>query len=128
MIIYAQDVDTGDTNYYSYNIKDHTTQVFNKEFIEGYENTLKNYKYVFLGLVVVIILLLFILIVRKPKKKKSKKKDSDVLVKTIEEHIDNEIKEEVKEIKIDDNQDNDNHEKELGNEEEVTLTKKEQKD
>lgn len=95
-VIYAQDVDTGDTNYYSYNIKENTVQVFDKELIESYENKLTTYKYVFLGLVGFIIILLFVLIIRKPKRKKNKKVEAKPeLVKTIEKHIDDEIKDEV---------------------------------
>lgn len=101
-IIYAQDVDTGDVNYYSYNIKENSAQVFDKELIESYEEKITNYKYVFLGLIGLIIILLFIIIVRKPRKRKNKRIETKTpeLVRTIEEHIDNEIKEEVKEIDL----------------------------
>lgn len=132
-IIYAQDVDTGDTNYYSYNTKDNTVQVFDKELIESYESILQNYKYVFLGLVGLIVILLFILIIRKPRGKKNKKvkNKNDELVKTIEEHIDSEIKEEVKEIKLEDislKEDvYDSKESQGEEKEEVKLSKKEQK-
>lgn len=107
-VIYAQDVDTGDITYYSYNIKENTAQVFDKELIENYEKKITNYKYVVLGLIGVIIILLFIVIVRKPRKKKSKKVETKApeLVKTIEEHIDNEIQDEVKEIELEEKEAN----------------------
>ncbi len=125
-IIYAQDVDTGDINYYSYNIKENTAQVFDKELIESYEEKITNYKYVLLGLIGVIIILLFILIVRKPKKRKNRRVENKKpeLVNTIETHIDNEIKEEVQESKSDeDTINNEDFEKHR----ETKLSKKEQK-
>lgn len=135
-VIYAQDINTGDTNYYSYNIKDKTAQVFDKELIENYEKKMTNYKYVFLGLIGVIVILLFILIVRKPKVKKNKKvKSQDTeLVKKVEEHIDNEIKDELKAIKLSDDfhkttnlEEENKSDLEEQKEEQKVLSRKEQK-
>lgn len=126
-IIYAQDVTGGDTNYYSYNTKDNTTQVFDKELIENYEEKLTTYKYVFLGLIGFIVILLFILIIRKPKKKKNKKIETKPeLVKTIEKHIDEEIQDEVQEIRLIEKTQNIPIDKEE-NIEETQMSKKEQK-
>lgn len=99
-IIYAQNVETGDINYYSYYMTEGSFQVYNKELINFYENRFTNYKYMLIGSVAIILLLLLILIMRKPSKKvKLNKMQAEALVKTIENHIDNEIKDEVKEEK-----------------------------
>lgn len=127
-IIYAQDVDTGDINYYSYNIKENTAQVFDKELIESYEEKITNYKYVLLGLIGVVVILLFILIVRKPKRRKNKRVENKKpeLVNPIETHTDNEIKEE-KEAKLAEEVEDISNKNKLSKKEQKRLKKKQKK-
>lgn len=124
IIIYAQNVETGEENYYSYFISDGTFQVYNDDVRESYEKRFTNFKYVLYGLVGVILIQFLILIIRKPKRKKDKE-----LVKKIDDHINEEIKEEInnKEVKKDKNK-----EKELDldteeNSSEIKLVKSEKK-
>lgn len=101
VVIYAQNVESGEENYYSYFISDGSFQIYNEEVIGLYEKRLTNFKYVLCGLVGVIVLQFLILIIRKPKRNKKDKN----LVDTIDKHITSEIekdlinnKNEVKEV------------------------------
>ncbi len=95
VVIYAQNVENGEENYYSYFISDGSFQVYNEDIAKSYEKRITNFKYVLYGLVGVILIQFLILIIRKPKKSK-KKAD---LVETIDKHISKEIEEDLKENK-----------------------------
>ena len=96
-IIYGQNVENGDITYYSYSLTDGTFQVYDKDLIDFYEERIQNYKFILLGSIAVIFILLIIVCFRKPKSRMNKEKKYDVpLVETIENHIDEEIKEEIK--------------------------------
>ena len=97
-IVYAQNVETGEINYYSYYMVDGTFQVYDKDLTNFYEKRITNYKYVLIGLIGFIIILLLILLTRKPKKKIKKEIINEALVQTIENHIDNEINAEIKNV------------------------------
>jgi len=121
VIVYAQNIETGDIAYYSYNIDEGSAQLLNKEIEEKNNKTITNYKYVLLGELVIIIILLFIIIMRKPSKKKIRKQE---LKEIIEEHIDEEIENEVEEQEKEEIADEQTEESE---EEKKELTKKELK-
>lgn len=91
VVIYAENVETGEENYYSYYVSDGTFQIFNEDIVKSYEKRIMNFKYVLYGLVGFIIFLFLIMVVRKPKRKK-KRKD---LVETIDNHIALEIEEDL---------------------------------
>ncbi len=74
MILYAQDIETGDIGYYTYDKEDSSIQRYSKETDEFYQELVNKYKYVLCGSIVLIAFLFLVLIFRKPKKKKAKEK------------------------------------------------------
>lgn len=94
-VIYAQNIESGDILYYSYNIEDNSVQVYNKEYKEYYEEKITNYKYVLIGFIIFSIFLIFLLIIRKPKATKRKNKSTNEPSKL-----------EVQEIKIEETKEN----------------------
>lgn len=123
VIIYAENMETGDLAYYQYDTDNQTIQLYSDELDKYYEELLEKYKYVIFGLMGLSFLLFMILILRKPKKiikveskpeevkeistkeikekdKKDKKKKKDT--KDDEEDIsETQLIEQIKEIKVD---------------------------
>ncbi len=94
-VIYAESVETGEENYYSYFISDGSFQVYNKDISQEFVSKLTNYKYVIYGLIAFVVLQ-FLILIFIPKRKKKDKKKKQEYIKTIDSQIDDEIKEEIK--------------------------------
>ncbi len=73
IILYAQNIETGEIGYYTYDALDSSIQRYSKETDEFYQELVNKYKYVLCGSAVLIVLLFLLLIFRKPKKKKEKR-------------------------------------------------------
>lgn len=109
VIIYGQNIETGDIKYYSYNIDENSIQSFDKEILETSNENEQKYKYIIIGEAIVIALLIFFLVIKKTSKKVYKSKheisqeddnDDKALsseeLKKEQEKIDKEIEEELK--------------------------------
>lgn len=132
VIIYAENMETGDLAYYQYDTENQTVQLYSDELDKYYEELITKYKYVIFGLMGLSFLLFLILVLRKPKriitvsentnmsnreqnlekkekkssKKKDKKKEQDD-----EDLSETEIIEQIKEIKVVKNENKDEDEK-----------------
>ena len=80
VIIYAQNVATGKSTYYQYNLKDGSFMVYDDELLEHDTELITNYRYVMGGLIGVIVLLVC-LVIFKGKKDKTPKEE----IKKVEE-------------------------------------------
>ncbi len=103
-IIYALNLETGEYNYYSYDTKEESFQIWNKEEIEALKKEKKTYYYstiAFAGTVVFFLLIIIYLIRKSSKYKKiiNKAKAKHAKKKELEEK---ETKEEKKEENITD--------------------------
>lgn len=67
-IIYAQNIETGETKFYSLDKKNSTIQEYNEELYEIFNERMNIMKYIILGFIGLTIILLLIIIFRKPKK------------------------------------------------------------
>lgn len=94
-VIYAENVETGEENYYSYFISDGSFQVYNKDISQEFVSKLTNYKYVIYGLIAFVVLQ-FLILIFIPKRKKKDKRKKQEYIKTIDSQIEDEIKEEIK--------------------------------
>lgn len=96
VICYAMDTTTGEYNYYSYDTKENTFQIYNDEEIKALKEDIKTYLYVCIafgsGLLLAFVLIICLL---SNKKKKHKK----VEVKKKEESKEKEIKKDKVELK-----------------------------
>lgn len=70
-IIYAQDVESGEMDYYNYDLDDDTVQKYSNELQKYFETQVQNYKYVLFGFMIFSIFLIFLLIIRKPNNKRT---------------------------------------------------------
>lgn len=104
ILVYGIDLETGNKNWYLYNIKEKSIQTYMSNIIDNmnddFNKTLNEYKMVILGMAGLSLLLLIIIIIQIVSKKKMKKK----LIKKIQvqkENNDNKKKEEEKTLEQD---------------------------
>lgn len=117
IIIYAENMETGDLAYYKYDTDNQTIQLYTDELDKYYEELLTKYKYVLFGFIGLSFLLFMILILRKPKKvikvesapsnievekvePKSKKTKKKEVKEETEDFSETELIEQIKEIKV----------------------------
>lgn len=114
VIIYGENMETGDLAYYQYDTDNQTLQLYSDELVKYYEELLTKYKYVIFGLIGFAFLLFLILILRKPRKvikvdnsneivkesKKVKKSQKNQEVKDNDDFSETELIEQIKEIKV----------------------------
>ena len=78
VLIYGMDVETGEKNWYLYNIKEKTIQVYISDIIDtmkdDFNKTIGEYKIVILGMVGLSVVLLLIVIIQINSKNKLKRK------------------------------------------------------
>lgn len=110
VIIYAENMETGDLAYYQYDTENQTIQLYSDELDKYYEELIMKYKYVIFGLMGLSFLLFLILILRKPKR-----------VIKVEEptNINNNV---IKEIKVEKKKSDDLKKKENINDEDLSET------
>lgn len=78
VIVYAMNTGTGEYNYYSYDTKENTFQIFNEEEIKELKKEMQTYLYICLafgGGLLLAFLLIICLLASKKKSKKNKKKE-----------------------------------------------------
>lgn len=102
-IVYALNLETGEYNYYSYDTKEESFQIWNREEIDSLKKEKDNYYYVIIGLsgVVFVLFMMFVITLKKKRKykkiikraneKREKKKEID---KELKENEEKDIKEE----------------------------------
>lgn len=105
-VVYGQNIETGDTLYYSYDKKNNTIQEYTDEIVEHFNEKIKIYKYIILGFVGLTIILLFIIIFRKKNKivkvvepqEASLKNNNEDLIKEIPEieHVEEKPRNEIR--------------------------------
>ncbi len=139
VIIYAENMETGDLAYYQYDIDNQTIQLYSDELDKHYEELIKKYKYVIFALMGLSFLLLLIILLRKPKKvikvdnndgnvirEDNNKKNNSKKVKTSDEEnfTETQLIEQIKDIKVDKkNDDVDNKKKKKEKKKRQKLTK-----
>lgn len=127
VIIYAQNMETGDLAYYEYDTDNQTVQLYSDELDKYYEELINKYKYVIFGLMGLSFLLFLIIILRKPKnvikidnennyddkeiKPAKKEKKTNKITKDDEDLSETELIEQIKEIDVSKNDDNDEKKK-----------------
>ena len=97
VLIYGMNAETGEKNWYKYDVHENTFQRYDNKLLKGYKEDLDNYKklvYMIGGIACFFILLSFILFVKNLKKKKIIKNGI-----VIEEDEDEEVEEKVEEEK-----------------------------
>lgn len=112
-IIYAQNIETGDIRYYTYDLEEKTVQRYSDELDEYYKGQIEKYRYVVYGFIAFTIFLIFLLIVRRPRNKKVKRVKE---VKNVD--LDSDIKtsintEEIPEIKLENDNKKEDKEEEI---------------
>ncbi len=118
VIIYAENMETGDLAYYQYDTENQTVQLYSDELEKYYEELLNKYKYIIFGFMGLSFILFLIIILRKPKKvikvseypsekednikeeKKDKKNKGKKKNQNDEDLTETEIIEQIKEIKV----------------------------
>lgn len=84
-LIYGMNVGTGEVNYYMYDAREHTVQIYNTEELTVLNEKIEMYSYIIIGLLAFSFLLLLIMtimaFVRGSKKRKEKKKKETEEVK-----------------------------------------------
>ena len=90
VLIYGTNLETNESNWYSYNIKENTLQLYNKDMIDDMNNSFKTeldqYKLVILGLggLAIVLLLIIVILASKRSKKKVVNKTQEKLEDTKE--------------------------------------------
>lgn len=105
VICYGMNIETGEYDYYSYDTKEETFQVWNQEELEELKSDLKTYMYVILafgiGLLFAFILIICLLSNNKKRKKKLKQNDSIEEISEDQKKVTEEQKEKKEEVTID---------------------------
>ena len=88
VICYAMDISTGEYNYYSYDTKENTFQIYNDEEVKELKENVKTYLYISLGFGVGLFIAFIIIIILLSKRNKRKQKMKREAHKEKEEELD----------------------------------------